>query len=453
MARGSLQALLHHVPPARIESRPRLASLFASALAAQALSLQSAVLAEGGVRTMSGTHLKLTAVVLLILGIAGSGVGLLGRGTGQERPGTVPQDVPPPEKDGKKNPPASDKKGPSVPEREDPARALRKQLARRINFAGVEEKKGEVITLQQVLDLLTKQYGVQFEVNVAAFPPTTLDDVTPDVVLKTPIAARPTLRPRDNVTLASILREVLSQVPVEGVSSPTAVYLIRHEFIEITTTDAVRDELGIGADHALRLVWEDFDNVPFQSALRTLADASGMSIILDRRAVDMELVKAPVSARFANVQADTAVRILANMLDLRVVKVENVLYVTTEKRAASLLTELRATELRAVEEKMAKQGIPPGAIPGGGFGFGGGDVAGGLGALGGFPGGGPGPGGFGGGGVGGGLGALGGGFGALGGGLGALGGGMGALGGGLGQEKSPPRGGALGIPAGPSGGK
>jgi hypothetical protein len=106
---------------------------------------------------------------------------------------------------------------------------------------------------------------------------------------------------------------------------------------------------------------------------------------------------------------DTAVRILANMVGLQVVKLENVLFVTTENRAKPLLDEQKAAE-----EKMAKQlGVLGGAMLGG-------------------PGGQPG------------------GAGVMGGGLGALGGGFGFGGGGL---VGPPGGGALGIPPGPSGGK
>jgi RNA polymerase sigma factor (sigma-70 family) len=392
------------VPPALLEATVRLAPLFASGRAAEALSLQAAVLAEGVLQTMSLTHVKLTAVVLLILGIAGSGVGLLARSQDPERATAVAQDAPPPaDQAGKKDaPPDAEKRSAPAPKREDRARALREQLARRITFAGVEDKE---MTLKAVLDLLAKQYGVQFEVDEAAFRAEEVPDV-----LATPVAGTSALRKRENATLASVLRDVLARVPAES----GAVYLIRNEYIDITTANAVRGELGVGPDRALRLVWEDFDNVPFQSALQTLGDASGMNVILDTRAVEADKAKTPVTARFANVQVDTAVRILASMLELQVVKVENVLYVTTEKRANLLLSEQKVAEERVMKQLGAFQG-------------------GGLGALGG------------------GLGAMGGGLGALGGGgLGALGGGLGMLGGAI---TPPPSGGALGIPPGPSGGK
>ncbi len=387
------------VPAALMESTLHLAPIFASSQAAQALTLQAAVLAEGVLQTMSLTHLKLTAVVLLILGIAGSGVGLMARGPGREKPEALAQEVAqPPDKAAKKDqPPGTEKKAQPIPQREDNASALRRQLGQRITFQGVED---QTTTLQDVLDMLAKQFGVQFEIDEAAFKAEGIEDV-----LKTQVAVSP-LRKRENATLASVLREVLVRVPVES----GAVYLIRHEAIEITTGNAVRGELGVGPDRALRLVWEDFDNVPFQEAMKTLADASGMNVILDKRGIDVSWDKMLVSARFANVQVETAVRILANMVGLRVVKLENVLFVTTEERATPLLNEQKA-----VEEKMAKQlGMLGGALLGG--------------QGGGQPGGG----------------------GVMGGGLGALGGGFGFGGGGLVQ---PPGGGALGIPPAPSGGK
>lgn len=388
------------VPPALLETTTRLAPLFASGRAAGALSLQAAVLAEGVLQTMSLTHVKLTAVVLLILGIAGSGFGLLARSQDPERTPGVAQDAPP-RAEKKEAPPDAEKRSAPAPKREDRARALREQLARRITFAGVEDKE---MTLKAVLDLLAKQYGVAFEVDEAAFRAEEVPDV-----LATPVAGTSALRKRENATLASVLRDVLARVPAES----GAVYLIRNEYIDITTGNAVRGELGVGPDRALRLVWEDFDNVSFQSALQTLGDASGMNVILDTRAVEADKAKTPVTARFANVQVDTAVRILASMLELQVVKVENVLYVTTEKRANLLLSEQKAAEERVMKQLGGLQG-------------------GGLGALGG------------------GLGALGGGLGALGGGFGALGGGLGMLGGAI---APPPSGGALGIPPGPGGGK
>jgi RNA polymerase sigma factor (sigma-70 family) len=392
------------VPPTLLESTVRLAPLFASGQAAQVLSLHAAVLAEGVLQTMSLTHLKLTAVVLLILGIAGSGVGLLARGQGGDQQDPLAKEVSqPPDKGAKKDrPPAAEKKATPAPEREDRARTIRDQLGKRITFAGVEDP---AITLQEVLDKLSKQYGVQFEVEEGAFKAEGVEDV-----LKTQVALTP-LRKRENAPLASVLRDVLARVPVES----GAVYLIRHEAIEITTANAVRGELGVGPDRALRLVWEDFDNVSFPTALRALADASGMNVILDRRTVeaawtDVDWSKLLVSARFANVQVETAVRILANMVGLQVVRLENVLFVTTTDRASLLLTEQKAAE-----EKMAKQ---LGMLQGGRL----------LDPLAGQPGGG---------------------LGVMGGGLGALGGGLGIGGGGL----VPPSGGALGIPPGPSGGK
>jgi hypothetical protein len=48
-----------------------------------------------------------------------------------------------------------------------------------------------------------------------------------------------------------------------------------------------------------------------------------------------------ITADFANVPVDSAVRILANMADLQMVQVDNVLYVTTPKRAEQMQAQTK----------------------------------------------------------------------------------------------------------------
>ena len=94
----------------------------------------------------------------------------------------------------------------------------------------------------------------------------------------------------------------------------------------------------------LPLVWEDFENVPLSTALQRLAKASGMNVVLDPRALAPDQAKLTVSGQFANVPVDTAVRVLANMADLQAVRLDNVLYVTTPKRATQLQAETKPAD-------------------------------------------------------------------------------------------------------------
>jgi hypothetical protein len=116
-------------------------------------------------------------------------------------------------------------------------------------------------------------------------------------------------------------------------------YLIRKDHIEITTQQAALNELGIKSTSPLEgfmppLVWEDFEEQPLKLALRSMSNNSGRNIVLDPRVG--EKVQTAVTARLMNVPVGTAVRILADMADLQVVALDNVLYVTTPQNAARL---------------------------------------------------------------------------------------------------------------------
>jgi hypothetical protein len=69
-----------------------------------------------------------------------------------------------------------------------------------------------------------------------------------------------------------------------------------------------------------------------------------MNVVLDPRALAPDQAKLTVSGQFANVPVDTAVRVLANMADLQAVRLDNVLYVTTPKRATQLQAETKPAD-------------------------------------------------------------------------------------------------------------
>jgi hypothetical protein len=109
-------------------------------------------------------------------------------------------------------------------------------------------------------------------------------------------------------------------------------------FVEITTRKAVREELGMAEGAPLLpLVHEELEAQPLSAALQVLADATGWSVVLDTAAVDEYGMM--VTARLYNVPVDTAVRTLAALADLAVVRMDNVLLVTTRAKAARLQAE------------------------------------------------------------------------------------------------------------------
>src|SRR5262249_9215543 len=105
------------------------------------------------------------------------------------------------------------------------------------------------------------------------------------------------------------------------VPSHQATYLVRPTHIEITTV--------VRAHPSRRTVCATFVKRPLGEALQELSDLTGISVVVDARVEDK--LKLPVTATLkekTNLMA--AVRFLADMADLKVVAVENALYVTSK---------------------------------------------------------------------------------------------------------------------------
>jgi hypothetical protein len=127
------------------------------------------------------------------------------------------------------------------------------------------------------------------------------------------------------------------------------VYILRPDSVEITTTAALLFELGIARSSSpgapegffspleIPLVWDVFEETPISKALMRVTEQTSFSVIVDSSVKDK--VKLSVTAQFNNVPVDTAVRLLANMADLSMVKLDNVFYLTTPEKAKRLREE------------------------------------------------------------------------------------------------------------------
>jgi hypothetical protein len=222
-----------------------------------------------------------------------------------------------------------------APEKEPPpAVATAKKLAKPVRFPGWD--KDERMTLQDGLNQLTELYELRFSVNEHAFKA----EVPPvPEVLNTAVASREPLPKMDKVPLETVLRRVLSWVP----STSGTTFTIRRGEIEITTEHAQRLEFW-GENYRgpfFPLVQVAFERRSLEDALKELADSADLTadfnIVLDARAA--EKAKTPVTARLINVPLDTAVRLLADMADLKPFLVDNVIYVTTKENHAELQKE------------------------------------------------------------------------------------------------------------------
>jgi hypothetical protein len=230
---------------------------------------------------------------------------------------------PVPRKQGQAKLPAADRKAPRPPGRD---MELAKALGTPIDFKGFDDPK---TVLAEALDALAKIYNVTFDVNEKAFARDGVKEVLKEqVTMAAPI-------PEMRAPLGHVLRKVLARVSTES----GATWMIRKEgFIEVTTHKAVREELGLAEGAALQpLVYEEFEDQPLSAALQALTDATGWSVVLDAAAVDEYGMM--VTARLYNVPVDTAARTLAALTDLAVVRMENVLLVTSRAKAARLQAE------------------------------------------------------------------------------------------------------------------
>jgi RNA polymerase sigma factor (sigma-70 family) len=312
---------------------------FGNAVGASLVSARVSALTEGVVQTMFLTKVKMAAALVLLLGVLGSGVGLLGYaaqpGEGKDKPAPTPQATTAEKPKGgapdlglDANPPVN-KGGEAVtvavPDVTD-------VLTRKADFQGLEDPQ---TTLQEALDILSQRYDVTFVIDEAAFK-NEPDDVGDVAAAKIAVKS---VRPLKNVSLATILRTILARVP----SPSGATFVIgRDNTIEITTNAAVAAALN--DQHALPLVHALFNKRPLEEALRDLARDSGINIVVDVRQADK--AKAAVSAALKNVPVDTAVRVLADMAELKPVRMGNLLYVTSRDNAKRL------------EEEEAKRDVP-----------------------------------------------------------------------------------------------
>jgi hypothetical protein len=130
------------------------------------------------------------------------------------------------------------------------------------------------------------------------------------------------------------LRRILSQHNLN--------YVIIGDMVLITS-----EEMAIQRQMRQR-VSVKFENLQLKAALRQLARETATNLVIDTR-VSQNALK-PVTVTLEEVPLDTAVKLLANMADLKPVQVGNVLYVTTKANAA---------ELREIPE-IGQPAYPPG---------------------------------------------------------------------------------------------
>jgi hypothetical protein len=224
------------------------------------------------------------------------------------------------------------------------AAEVRKKLAATINFSGFDDPETK---LDEALQHLTKLYDVTFEINDQAFRDEMIDSVADKALGK----AIPKM---NNVTVETVLRRLLARIP----STSGATFIVRGGVVEITTRRyASPSRWGTGLEEGGVTIPAPETSIAFEKrelkdALQEIADATGVNIVLDARGGDKG--KTSVSATMRGVGVDTAVQLLANMADLTVIPVDNVLYVTTKENARALRADI--LKLEPAKAEAAKTG-------------------------------------------------------------------------------------------------
>jgi hypothetical protein len=217
-------------------------------------------------------------------------------------------------------------------------RELRRQLGETIDFSGIDDARA---TLADVLENISKRYNLNFDLNEEAFRQANREEAGKFEIAQTPMLPR-------RAKLGTVLQKVLNRV------SPSATYLIRGDQIEVTTTEAIRKEFFADRPETPGplppLVSAEFDKVPLEAAFKELNHYG--NIVLDGRTAKEG--QTPVSADLANVPLDTTVRMLADMAGLKVVKLDNALYVTSKDNARALMEEQEKQNLEKERELKEK---------------------------------------------------------------------------------------------------
>jgi hypothetical protein len=161
------------------------------------------------------------------------------------------------------------------------------------------------------------------------------------------------------VKLRSALRTILAQYNLS--------YVVIDETVLVTTEEVafvkqLRQRVRVACDET-----------PLNTAIKQMVVETGANIVLDPR-LPKEVKETALSLQLDEVPLDTAVRFMAEMAELKTVRVSNVLFVTTPEKAEKMKGEPEATAASATlpdeetKEVILKQGgariaVRPAPVP------------------------------------------------------------------------------------------
>jgi RNA polymerase sigma-70 factor (ECF subfamily) len=354
----SEQAAFGSVTPVLADTTVKAAVLFAVGEAALAgtVSTQVIALTQGVIKAMMMSKLMNAALAVLALAVIGTGSGLLWQGLAA---GSTPEDTQTAAKDNQKGQDKEEKEKADQPqgaandkqrgqdlkpkdEKEKPAQPQAKIVAEQ-RAKQWREKLDSPTTfdidpgtpLKEALGFIGERYRLTILINREAFQ----TDLNVDDIEGKPI----NLPKLVDVKLRTILRVILDQVQGD-------YYTTEDLLIVVPRTRSLLGEVS----------WQsidvDFQQRPLSEALKELSDRTGVTVVLDAR--HQEKAKLQVTADLKNVPFLTAVRVLADMADLRPVAMDNLIYVTSKENAKAIEAEETRRKGTDAETKREEKAAP-----------------------------------------------------------------------------------------------
>jgi RNA polymerase sigma factor (sigma-70 family) len=349
----SEQAASASVTPALAEATVKAAVLFvvAEASVAGTVSTQVIALTQGVIKAMMISKLMNAVLVVMALAVIGAGTGLVWQsvaaGYSQEADSkTAAND----NKKGQDTKRKEEKEKVASPEGKITAEQRAKQWREKLDTPTAFDVDPNT-PLKEVLAFIAERYGITILIDARAFvTEASSQEDPPQDIGSFPI----TIPKLVDVKLSTILRTVLVQVDGDYYTKDDVLMVVPRKQIE-----------------SGRLFRQPVDAVykkrQLVLALEELQNMTGVSIVLDVRLQDIAKPM-EITADFRNVPLETAVRVLADMADLKSVVMDNLIYVTSKENAKVLEAEENKRkgtkpETRKDEKAPSKEKKPPAEKP------------------------------------------------------------------------------------------
>jgi len=238
--------------------------------------------------------------------------------------------------------------------------AVNSELRKKLQTPIVIEKDMDNVPLKDILEFFNDRYDMPIRFDYQTFA--RLGVKNPDRCLEQNVRLPKSV----DVPAGVILRDLLAVLMHPELTGLDYGLLVKRGQLVIVPQmrfrDVPRDDTDsplLDPNNALALFSDPIqltaDAKPLAELLRELADDTGANIVLDARA--NEKGKVPISITLQDAPLDTAVRMLADMADLKSVALDNILYVTTSENAERIRSDHEAAEKK---RKMTLKVNPPG---------------------------------------------------------------------------------------------